>query len=69
MVSTIYSADQIPVKVTAESKDDRSFLPFRALGNALGVSVDWDADTLTATYNAELLADYESTTTDEPVTD
>lgn len=26
------------------------FVPFRALGNALGVDVDWDAERKTATY-------------------
>lgn len=39
--------------VTAEIKDGRMFVPFRALGNALGVNVSWDADTKTATYSAE----------------
>lgn len=39
--------------VTAEIKDGRMFVPFRALGNALGVNVTWDADTKTATYSAE----------------
>ena len=34
----------------AEIKDSRMFIPFRALGNALGVNVDWDADTKTAVY-------------------
>lgn len=27
------------------------FVPFRALGNALGVDVEWDADTKTAIYS------------------
>ncbi len=35
----------------AEIKDGRMFIPFRALGNALGVNVDWDAETKTATYS------------------
>ena len=38
--------------VTAEITDGRMFVPFRALGQAFGVSVSWDADTKTAIYNA-----------------
>jgi hypothetical protein len=38
--------------VVAEIKDNRMFVPFRALGTALGVSVSWDAETRTAIYNA-----------------
>lgn len=38
--------------VVAEIKDGRMFVPFRALGNALGVNVIWDADSKTATYSA-----------------
>lgn len=36
--------------VNAEIKDGRMYIPFRALGNALGVQVDWDAETKTAIY-------------------
>lgn len=36
--------------VEAEIKDGRMFIPFRALGNALGVNVNWDANTKTAIY-------------------
>lgn len=43
------SPDGLPVK--AEIKDDRIFLPFRAMGNAFGVTVDWDQTTRTAIYN------------------
>ncbi len=39
--------------VVAEIKDGRMFVPFRALGNALGINVTWDADTRTATYNGD----------------
>ncbi len=39
--------------VKAEIKDGRMFIPFRALGKALGVKVDWDADTKTAIYSVE----------------
>gem|GEM_PF-459303 len=37
--------------VVAEITDSRMFVPFRALGQALGVPVTWDADTRTAIYN------------------
>ncbi len=37
--------------VVAEITDSRMFVPFRALGTALGVVVDWDETTRTATYN------------------
>ncbi len=37
--------------VVAEIVDGRMYVPFRALGQALGVSVSWDADTRTAIYN------------------
>ncbi len=35
----------------AEIKDGRMYIPFRALGNALGVKVDWNADTKTAIFS------------------
>lgn len=38
--------------VTAEIKDGRMYIPFRALGEALGISVDWDGTTRTAIYRA-----------------
>lgn len=38
--------------VKAEIKDGRMYIPFRALGNALGVDVDWDAGTRTAIYKS-----------------
>lgn len=37
--------------VVAEIVDGRMYVPFRALGQALGVSVTWDAETRTAIYN------------------
>jgi hypothetical protein len=55
VTTTMYSPANPPIKVSAEITDDRSFLPFRQLGNALGVDVSWDADTNTAIYNAGLL--------------
>lgn len=39
--------------VKAEITDSRMFVPFRAIGNALGVSVSWDEATRTAIYNAQ----------------
>ena len=39
--------------VKAEIKDSRMFIPFRALGRALGVQVDWNAETKTAIYKAK----------------
>ncbi|MCC8097181.1 MAG: copper amine oxidase N-terminal domain-containing protein [Eubacterium sp.] len=39
--------------VKAEIKDDRMYIPFRALGEALGVEVDWESDTKTAVYIIE----------------
>jgi hypothetical protein len=36
--------------VKAEITDGRMFIPFRALGNALGVKVDWDSETKTAIF-------------------
>ena len=38
--------------VKAEITDARMYVPFRALGKALGVQVDWDSTTKTATYVA-----------------
>lgn len=39
--------------VTAEIKDDRMYVPFRALGQALGIDVTWDEANRTAIYNFE----------------
>lgn len=36
--------------VKAEISNGRMFIPFRALGKALGVNVEWDAETKTAIY-------------------
>lgn len=41
----------MPYGVTAEITNSRMFVPFRALGQALGVNVSWDSETKTATYN------------------
>ncbi len=38
--------------VVAEITDGRMFIPFRDLGEALGVDVDWDSDTKTAVYSS-----------------
>ena len=40
--------------VVAEIVDGRMFVPFRALGQALGVPVSWNAETRTAIYNGQL---------------
>lgn len=40
--------------VVSEIVDGRMFVPFRALGQALGVPVSWNADTRTAIYNEQL---------------
>ena len=49
----VVDGTRIPMEygVKAEIKDGRMFVPFRALGQALGVTVDWDANTRTAIYN------------------
>ena len=49
----VVDGTSIPMEngVYAEITDSRMFVPFRALGQALGVSVDWDAETRTAIYN------------------
>ncbi len=39
------------VKAELDAKTGRMYIPFRALGNALGVNVGWDAATQTASYN------------------
>lgn len=39
--------------VKAEITDGRMFVPFRALGNALGVDVEWNAASRTATYSVK----------------
>jgi hypothetical protein len=51
----MYSPDNPPIKVAAEISNDRSFLPFRQLGNALGVQVAWDDEAKIAIYNAHLM--------------
>jgi hypothetical protein len=49
----VVDGTSIPMEngVVAEITDSRMFVPFRALGQALGVPVDWDAETRTAIYN------------------
>ena len=39
--------------VKAEITEGRMYIPFRALGNALGVAVDWDAESKTAIYTVK----------------
>jgi hypothetical protein len=59
VTTTMYSPDDVPRKVTAEVKDDRCFIPFRALGYAFGVSVGWDDSTKTAIFNSDQLEGFE----------
>lgn len=47
----------------AEIVDSRMFVPFRALGNALGVTVSWDETTRTAIYNPSSSSSSSSATT------
>ena len=65
--SNIMTVDgtRIPMEygVKAEIKDGRMFVPFRALGQALGVNVSWDADTRTAIYNENNARNANTTTT------
>ena len=54
--------------VKAEITDGRMYVPFRALGKALGVDVDWDANTKTAKFIAPVVEETTEATTEE-VTD
>ncbi len=42
---------EIKLDVAAQIKNDRTMLPLRAVGEALGAAVDWDGDTYTATIS------------------
>lgn len=44
------SSNNEPVEMTI--RDGRSFVPFRALGEAFGIPVSWDGDRAVAIYNA-----------------
>ena len=61
----VVDGTRIPMEygVVAEIKDGRTFVPFRALGQALGVTVSWDADTRTAIYNENNARNANTTTT------
>ncbi len=50
----LLSPDNLPV--SAEITNERMYVPFRAMGDAFGVSVSWDAATQTAIYNAKTVA-------------
>ncbi len=51
-VMTVNGTDKpIANGVKAEIKDSRTFIPFRALGEALDAKVSWNANTKTATFN------------------
>jgi len=43
------SPDGLPV--AAEITNERTFVPFRALGNAFGIPINWEPDTRTAVFN------------------
>jgi len=43
------SPDGLPVSL--EIRDERAFVPFRALGEAFGIRVTWEQDTTTAIFN------------------
>lgn len=51
--SMVVDGTTVPMdnSAVAEITDSRMFVPFRALGTALGVPVTWDETTRTATYN------------------
>lgn len=53
VASPMTAADNSGRPVAAVNKDSRTFIPFRSLGNALGVPVGWDSETLTATFNPD----------------
>ncbi|GEM_PF-2277762 len=44
---------EMPNGVNAEITDGRMFIPFRALGEALNVEVDWEAETKTAVFTVK----------------
>ena len=44
------SPDGLPVAM--EIREERSFVPFRALGEAFGIRVSWEQETSTAVFNA-----------------
>jgi hypothetical protein len=50
---TMTSPDGLPVVAEIKGDDghERMYIPFRALGEAFGIPVDWDAETQTAIYN------------------
>ena len=61
----VVDGTRIPMEygVKAEIKDGRMFVPFRALGQALGIAVTWDANTRTAIYNENNARNTNATTT------
>ena len=67
----VVDGTRIPMEygVVAEIKDGRMFVPFRALGQALGVTVSWDADARTAIYNENNARNANTTTTASTTTE
>jgi NADH dehydrogenase/NADH:ubiquinone oxidoreductase subunit G len=51
---------EIKLDVAAQIKNDRTMLPLRAVGEALGAAVDWDGDTYTATISTSAVEKSES---------
>jgi hypothetical protein len=51
--NTITLTDANGKPVNAEITEGRTFVPFRALGNLLGVKVTWEEETKTAIYNQQ----------------
>jgi len=60
--NSFYVVNGVPIRMTNTAGDpvemqilnDRSFVPFRALGEAFNIPVSWDADRNTAIYNAHI---------------
>lgn len=62
----IVDGTEVPMAngVKTEIKEGRMFVPFRALGQALGIQVNWDADTRTAIYNQNISGSVTESTTE-----
>ena len=49
--------EEIKLDVPAKLVNDRTMLPLRAVGEAMGASVEWDADTYTASITTKTISD------------
>jgi hypothetical protein len=69
---TMVSPDNLPVvaEIKGDAGHERMYIPFRALGQAFGIPVDWDEATQTAIYNkgANTNLDLPVSNTNPPVT-